>query len=91
VGFGVELVPLNPDRLRYTDDLPAAASLLAADLRTAIEASATVGIDVLTGRCILVAVPDISREVVLYQDSLWRSRCGTHQDCTRGVCGDHWY
>jgi hypothetical protein len=50
VGFGAELVPLNPDRLRYTDDLNSAASLLAGDLRTVLEARATVGIDVLSGR-----------------------------------------
>ena len=65
VGFGAELVPLNPDRLRYTDDLNSAASLLAGDLRTVLEASATVGIDVLTGRMRAVAGDSWMPQVLL--------------------------
>jgi nucleoid-associated protein YgaU len=50
VGFGEQMLPLNPDRLRHTNDLPGAAQQLGADLDTAAEASASLNVDVLTGR-----------------------------------------
>jgi hypothetical protein len=50
VGFGAEMLPLNPDRLRHTGDLADAARQLGADLDTAAEASAALDVDVLTGR-----------------------------------------
>jgi LysM domain len=50
VGFGEQMLPLNPDRLRHSNDLPDAARQLGADLDTAAEASASLEVDVLTGR-----------------------------------------
>jgi LysM domain len=50
VGFGEQMLPLNPDRLRHTGDLADAARQLGADLDTAAEASAALDVDVLAGR-----------------------------------------
>lgn len=55
VGFGDELVALNPDRLLYTTDLDTAAEALTGELATAVQASGNVGMDVLTGRMHAVA------------------------------------
>jgi nucleoid-associated protein YgaU len=50
VGFGQELVGLNPARLSYSCDLDAAAAALGVDALEAVEACAHAGIDVRTGR-----------------------------------------
>jgi LysM domain len=50
VGFGEEMLPLNPDRLCHSDDLVAAVRQLGGDLDSAVEASASLEVDVLTGR-----------------------------------------
>ena len=49
-GFGAELVGLNPERLRHTDNLDDAATLLRADLDDAATAQAHAGVDVLSAR-----------------------------------------
>jgi nucleoid-associated protein YgaU len=50
VGFGNELVPANPDRLTYTDDLAAATAAISQQLATVTAAMRCAEIDVLTGR-----------------------------------------
>jgi LysM repeat protein len=55
VGFGEDMVPLNPDRLRHTADLDSAAAALRGELATAVQASGNVGLDVLTARMRAVA------------------------------------
>jgi hypothetical protein len=50
VGFGEELVGLNPARLAYSADLDAAAIALTVDAVEAIDACAHSGMDVRTGR-----------------------------------------
>ena len=55
VGFGEDMVPLNPDRLRHTADLDSAAAALQGELATAVQASGNVGLDVLTARMRTVA------------------------------------
>jgi LysM repeat protein len=55
VGFGEELVALNPTRLRYTDDLDTAVEALTGVRATALEATGNASIDVLTGRMLAVA------------------------------------
>jgi nucleoid-associated protein YgaU len=50
VGFGQELVGLNPARLRYSCDLDAAAVALTVDGLDAVDACTHTGIDVRTGR-----------------------------------------
>jgi LysM repeat protein len=65
VGFGEEVVALNPDRLRYTGDLEAAAETLFGELATAMQASDNVGRDVLTGRMRAVAGDSWMPQVLL--------------------------
>jgi len=55
VGFGEEMLDLNPDRLRHTTDLDSAAAALRCELATAVQASGNVGLDMLTGRMRAVA------------------------------------
>lgn len=55
VGFGEDMVALNPDRLRHTTDLDGAAVALRAEMATAVQASGNVGLDVLTARMRAVA------------------------------------
>ncbi|MDQ1675358.1 MAG: hypothetical protein QOC93_502 [Actinomycetota bacterium] len=50
VGFGAELVPLNPERLRYTEDLAAAAALLRGQRGRTVTALQATGSIVLDGR-----------------------------------------
>jgi len=50
VGFGQELVGLNPARLRYSSDLDAAAVALTVDAVDAVDACTHAGLDVRTGR-----------------------------------------
>jgi LysM domain len=50
VGFGQELVGLNPARLRYTADLDGAAQACSRDGVDAVDACTTLGLDVRTGR-----------------------------------------
>jgi nucleoid-associated protein YgaU len=50
VGFGEELVGLNPARLAYSADLDAAAIALTVDAVDAVDACAQSGMDVRTGR-----------------------------------------
>ncbi len=50
VGFGQELVGLNPTRLRYSPDLDAVAAALTVDVLDAVDASTCAGMDVRTGR-----------------------------------------
>jgi hypothetical protein len=55
VGFGEELVQLNPARLRHTGDLASAAAQLIDEVRNAVEAIGNTGLDVLSGRMRAVA------------------------------------
>jgi LysM repeat protein len=50
VGFGQELVGLNPARLRYSPDLETAAVALTVDAVDAVDACTHAGLDVRTGR-----------------------------------------
>jgi hypothetical protein len=50
VVFGAELVPLNPERLRYTEDLAAAAALLRGQHGRTVTALQATGSGVLDGR-----------------------------------------
>jgi nucleoid-associated protein YgaU len=50
VGFGQELVALNPARLRYSADLEAVAEALSRDGVDAVDACTSIGLDVRTGR-----------------------------------------
>jgi hypothetical protein len=50
VGFGAELVPANPDRLTYTDDLAAATGAVVDRLHSVVAAMRAVDTDVLNGR-----------------------------------------
>jgi hypothetical protein len=50
VGFGAELVPLNPERLTYTDDLAAAVAVLRGDHHRAAVAAGDGGGGVLASR-----------------------------------------
>ena len=50
VGFGQELVGLNPARLRYSADLDGAAEALSRDGFDAVDACTTIGLDVRSGR-----------------------------------------
>ncbi len=60
VGFGEEMVGLNPARLRYSSDLDAAAVALTVDAVDAVDSCAGNGIDVRTGR-----VHDISADMFM--------------------------
>ena len=50
VGFGRELVAANPDRLTYTDDLPATLSAVARERESVLDAIRVTDVDLLTGR-----------------------------------------
>jgi nucleoid-associated protein YgaU len=50
VGFGQELVAANPDRLTYTEDLPAATAAIAGRLESVHATMRAVSTDVLDGR-----------------------------------------
>jgi nucleoid-associated protein YgaU len=50
VGFGLELVGMNPARLHYSCDLEAAAVALTVDAVDAVDACSNIGLDVRTGR-----------------------------------------
>ena len=65
VGFGSELVPLNPQRLRHTEDLDGAADVLAAAFIHAITATDHAGLDVLAGRLHDVAGDSFMPHVLL--------------------------
>ena len=65
VGFGSELVPVNPQRLRHTDDLDGAADLLAAAFTHAVTATEHAGLDVLAGRLHDVAADSFMPQVLL--------------------------
>jgi hypothetical protein len=65
VGFGEELVPINPFRLRYTEDLDSAAELLRAEFEHAVAATGNAGMGVLDGRLHDVAVDSFLPHVLL--------------------------
>jgi hypothetical protein len=65
VGLGEELVAINPFRLRYTNDLDAAARLLEADYEHASTAAGHAGMGVLDGRLHEVAVDSFFPHVLL--------------------------
>jgi len=65
VGFGRELVAANPDRLTYTDDLPAAAAHLTRRLESVDAATRAVATDVLDGRLHDVAGDQWAPDVLL--------------------------
>ena len=64
-GFGAELVGLNPERLRHTDNLDDAATLLRADLDDAATAQAHAGVDVLSARGRDVSADSVLPHVLL--------------------------
>jgi hypothetical protein len=65
VGFGEELVPINPYRLRYTEDLDAAAQLLQADYDHALGAVTHANVGVLDGRLHGVVMDSFMPHVLL--------------------------
>jgi hypothetical protein len=65
VGFGAELVLLNPQRLRHTQDLEDGADLLAAALTHAVTATVHAGLDVLAGRLHDIAADSFMPHVLL--------------------------
>lgn len=65
VGFGEELVPINPSRLRCIDDLDAAADLLAADYAHGCGAADNAESSVLEARAHQVALDSFMPHVLL--------------------------
>jgi hypothetical protein len=81
VGFGQELVGMNPSRLRYSSDVEAAAVALAVDAIDAVDACTQTGMDVRTGRVrdlcadtfmpqVLLVAPDIAADSAKLADLL---------------------
>ena len=81
VGFGEELVGLNPERLAYSADLDAAAIALTVDAVDAVDACAQSGMDVRTGRVrdvcgdtfmprVLLVAPHLSADSAKFADLL---------------------
>ena len=65
VGFGDELVPINPSRLRYTEDLDAAAELLAAEYAHSCAAVENAQSGVLDARAHQIAIDSFMPHVLL--------------------------
>ncbi len=65
VGFGKELVPINPSRLRYTEDLDAAAELLAAEHAHTCAAAENAESTVLDARARQIALDSFMPHVLL--------------------------
>jgi hypothetical protein len=65
VGFGDELVPINPARLRYSEDLDAATVLLAADYAHGCSAAENADTTVLDARAHQVALDSFMPHVLL--------------------------
>ena len=65
VGFGSELVAANPDRLTYTDDLPATLSAAARERESVLDAIRVTDVDLLTGRLRDIAGDTWAPHVVL--------------------------
>lgn len=65
VGFGDELVPINPVRLRYSEDLDAATALLAADYAHGCSAAENAETTVLDARAHQVALDSFMPHVLL--------------------------
>jgi hypothetical protein len=81
VGFGQELVGMNPSRLRYSSDLEAAAVALTVDAVDAVDACTQTGMDVRTGRVrdlcadtfmpqVLLVAPDVAADSAKLADLL---------------------
>ena len=73
LGFGAELVPLKPERIRQATDLATAAADLTDHLTASQQAAQTVDVDILTGRShaiagdmwmphVLIVGPDAARQ-----------------------------
>jgi nucleoid-associated protein YgaU len=88
VGFGQELVGMNPARLRYRCDLDAAAVALTVDAVDAVDACTNIGMDVRTGRVrdicgdtfmphVLLVAPQLSADCDQLSDLL--EIAATHQ------------
>jgi hypothetical protein len=75
VGFGQELVDMNPTRLRYRCDLDAAAVALTVDAVDAVDACANIGMDVRTGR-----VRDICGDTFMPHVLLVAPHCAADSD-----------
>jgi hypothetical protein len=65
VGFGHELVALNPDRLTYASDLDTAAQALSDQVAATAQAADTAGVDVLGGRLRSIAADMWMPQVLL--------------------------
>jgi nucleoid-associated protein YgaU len=65
VGFGDELVPINPSRLRYSEDLDAATELLAADYAHGCGAAENAQSSVLDARAHQIALDSFMPHVLL--------------------------
>jgi nucleoid-associated protein YgaU len=81
VGFGQELVGMNPSRLRYSSDVEAAAVALTVDAVDAVDACTQTGMDVRTGRVrdlcadtfmpqVLLVAPDVAADSAKLADLL---------------------